>query len=214
MPYKRVDVELGVVNPEKGPISIESYYHRYTATIEVLQMIQKAEREKYDAVIIACFGDPGLEAARELVHIPVIGIAEASILLASMLGHKFSIIVILRCSIPRAERYVRQLGLSSKLASIREIGMGIVELERNREEAEKLIMEKCRRVIEQDGAEVIVLGCAGMSGLAKRVRQELMVPVIDPTIAALKMAEGLVDMGLSQSKVALYGEPSSTDIKK
>lgn len=210
MPYKRADVDLKTVNPNRGAAGIESYYHKSIAALETVKLTRKAEKNHYDAVVIACFSDPGLEAARELVQIPVVGIGEASILLAALLGHRFSIIVILKNSIPRAERLVIQVGLTSKLASIREIGMGVVELERNKKMGKKLILERCKKAIEEDGAEVIVLGCAGMSGLAQSLQNELGIPVIDPTLAAFKIAEILVDLGLTQSKVALYKGPMKT----
>lgn len=92
----------------------------------------------------------------------------------------------------------------SKLASVREIGMGVVELEKDREKGRKLILDHCKKAIEEDGAEVLVLGCAGMSGLAQNLQQKLDVSVIDPTLAAYKFAEVLVGMGLAHSKVALY----------
>jgi allantoin racemase len=208
-PYKRVDVELTVVNPKRGPKGIESYYHKSIVAQEVIPLITQAERNNYDAVVIACFSDPGLEEARELVRIPIVGIGEASILLAASLGHQFSIIVILKNSIPRAERLVHQLGLSLKLASVRTIGMGVVALEQDRGRGTRLILDQCKRALEEDGAELIVLGCAGMSGLAKTLQRELGVPVIDPTVAALKMAEALVDMGITHSKVALYRGPTN-----
>jgi allantoin racemase len=207
-PFKRTDAELDVVNPERGPPGIESYYHKALAAVETIKLTQNAEKNHYDAVIIACFSDPGLEGAREVVHIPVVGIGEASVLLAASLGHRFSIIAILKNSIPRAERLVGQLGLTQKLASIREIGMGVVEMEEAKEKGWQRILERCRTAINVDDAEVIVLGCAGMSGLAQKLQRELGVPVIDPTLAAYKIAEVLVDMGLTHSKIALYQEPA------
>jgi allantoin racemase len=207
-PFKRTDAELDVVNPERGPPGIESYYHKALAAVETIKLTQNAEKNHYDAVIIACFSDPGLEGAREVVHIPVVGIGEASVLLAASLGHRFSIIAILKNSIPRAERLVGQLGLTQKLASIREIGMGVVEMEEAKEKGWQRILERCRTAINVDDAEVIVLGCAGMSGLAQKLQRELGVPVIDPTLAAYKIAEVLVDMGLTHSKIALYQGPA------
>lgn len=207
-PFKRTDAELDVVNPERGPPGIESYYHKALAAVETIKLTQNAEKNHYDAVIIACFSDPGLEGAREVVHIPVVGIGEASVLLAASLGHRFSIIAILKNSIPRAERLVGQLGLTQKLASIREIGMGVVEMEEEKEKGWQRILERCRTAINVDDAEVIVLGCAGMSGLAQKLQRELGVPVIDPTLAAYKIAEVLVDMGLTHSKIALYQGPT------
>ncbi|UCH37762.1 MAG: aspartate/glutamate racemase family protein [Candidatus Bathyarchaeota archaeon] len=207
-PYQRTDVELDVVNPERGPPGIESYYHKAIAAVETIKLTQHAEKNQYDAVIIACFSDPGLEGAREVVRIPVVGIGEASVLLAASLGHRFSIIAILKNSIPRAERLVGQLGLTPKLASVREIGMGVVEMEEAKEKGWQRILERCRSAITVDDAEVIVLGCAGMSGLAQKLQRELGVPVIDPTLAAYKIAEVLVDMDLTHSKIALYKGPS------
>jgi allantoin racemase len=181
-PFKRVDVELDVINPVRGPPGIESYYHKAIAAVETIKLTENAEKNRYDA--------------------------EASILLAASLGHRFSIIAILKNSIPRAERLVGQLGLTQKLASIREIGMGVVEMEKEKERGWKRILERCRTAINIDGAEVIVLGCAGMSGLAQKLQRELGVPVIDPTLAAYKIAEVLIDMGLTHSKIALYKGPT------
>jgi allantoin racemase len=204
---KRPDVELDVVNLERGPYTIESFYDVSIAVPEMLKIVEEANKKNYDAIVIACFADPGIDAARQLSKIPVIGIQETSMHIASMLGHKFSVITPLRHLIPTKERYAKIIGLKDKLASVRSLDIPIIEIEQRPEKTKSRILEVAKEAIERDGAEVIILGCAGMTGYAKELEKELKIPVIDPITVSLKIAEVIVDLGLTHSKIGIYKQP-------
>ncbi|MEM4416710.1 MAG: aspartate/glutamate racemase family protein, partial [Nitrososphaerota archaeon] len=198
--YARPGTEIVAVNPSIGPASIESYYDEALATIGVLEEIRIGEVEKFDGYAIACYGDPGLYAARELARAPVVGIGETSMLMACTLGYKFSIITILDRFIGPVDEMVKRYGLSERCASIRVINTPVLDIERGGETVTKLMVEEGRRAVTEDRAEVLLLGCAGMAGLEEAMEEALGVPVIDGIVAAVKMLEGLVDYGKKTSK--------------
>jgi len=140
-----------------------------------------------------------LDVVKEITKKPVVGIGEASMKLASMLGHRFSVVSTARHSIPNKEALVRKYHLQDMLASVKApaddmVGCG----------DEEKTMQAARAAVEEDMAEVIVLGCAGMAGLDKRIQEALGVPVLDGVICALIIAEGLVRYGVSTSKIRRY----------
>ena len=108
-PFHEPNLEIDVVNAQKGPEGITTWAHKQIQGTEILPMITKAEEDGYDGVVIACFGDPGIEAAKELSNIPVIGIAEAALLLAPMLSRKFLLLETSKSSIPRMEQFIDSL---------------------------------------------------------------------------------------------------------
>lgn len=205
------DVSRPDVHPESvlldcGPISIECEYDEALAAPDTVSKVIEAERDGCDAVVISCFGDPALHAAREKVSIPVVGPGEASMHLAASLGHRFSVVTVVDNLIPLFEDNARLYGLEHSLASVRSIGVTVLDLEETaREWAVQKLVEESILAIDEDGAHVIVLGCTGMTGLADAVHDALTsrgheVPVIDPGLASLKVAEMLVDAGLTHSK--------------
>lgn len=196
----RPDTEITVVSLEKGPASIECWYDEEVAAPWILEKVKDAEDKGYNAVIINCMGDPALYASRELVKIPVIGPCEASMAIASTLGHKFSIITVLKSVIPLFEKLACTYGFEDKMVSVRSVDVPVLELEERRLEIRATLLAESKKAIEQDGADVIILGCTGMVGMAKELYEALGFPVIDPAIAALKFAEALYEMGLSHSK--------------
>lgn len=201
------DTVLEVTNPSSGPGAVASNYDEIVAGFELLRMVQAAEDDGYDAIIIACFSDPAIVAAKELCDIPVVGIAEASMHMACMLGSKFTILTTSRKRIPSKALYVRYNGLESRLASVRALGVSVVETSHEPGKTKEAILNVAREAIEEDGAEVIILGCAGMAGYGKELEEELGVPVLDPNAVALKMAEAMVDLGLKPSKAGLFAHP-------
>lgn len=202
----RPDTEITVKSLDKGPASIESMYDELLAAPWILEEVKEAEEKGFDAVIIDCMGDPGLHAARELVEIPVIGPCEASMALAHMVCHKFSVVTVLQSVIPLLERMVREYGFGERFASVRSIEVPVLELERE-EETRAALLAESKKALEEDGADTIILGCTGMLNMARGLQEALGVPVIDGAVAALKMAESLVDMKLSQSK-RVYPTPT------
>ena len=210
---KRADTELTVVNPERGPVSIESAYDEALAAPPTLELVRQANEEGYDAIVLACFSDPALDAAKEISEVPVIGIEEATLHMAAMLGHKFSIMTSLTSRIPTRDLHVRLHGLESAFASAPALNMPVLEMDANPDEAKARILELARKAVQEDGAEVIVLGCAGLAGYAEDIERELGAVVLDPTSVALKVAEAVADLGLRHSKTGRFARPRVKEIK-
>jgi allantoin racemase len=205
--FARKDTEIEVVNIEHGPESIESAYESAMAEPYALERIKDAEARGFDGVAISCMCDCGLHGGRELVKIPVASACESSILLASALGSKFSMITISGGGVGLIHKLVVQSGLESRLASIRPVDIHVVDLNKDAQKTKDALLKEAREAIQKDGAQVIVLACTGMTGMAHYLQQQLGVPVIDPLGASIKMAETMVDLNLSQSKLA-YPTPS------
>jgi allantoin racemase len=213
---KRNDVEVTVTSLSKGPPHLEYKSYEPLVLVETLEKIVEAERNGYDAVIIGCFDDPGLQEARELVNIPVIGPGEACMHIACTLGHKFSIVTVKKEALARLEDHVYMYGLEKKVASFRFINIGVMEMEKDPEKVYKTILREAKKAIEEDNAEVIVLGCTVETGFMDKLIEELKVPVVDATVVAFKFAEMLADLkkktGLSHSKVYGYRGPSEDEM--
>jgi allantoin racemase len=210
---KRPDTELTVVCPDKGPETIDSAYHEFFTIPPTLGLVKKANDEGCDAVIIAAFPDPGLLAAREISNIPVFGIQETTLHIAAMLGARFSIITTLRQRIPAKREYVYSKGLEHFLASVRCLDQPTAENDAAPEKTKKKVIEVATKAIEEDGAEVIILGCAGMAGYAPEIEAKLNIKVLDPTAVALKVAEAMVDLKLIHSKIGLFHTPPDNPFK-
>jgi allantoin racemase len=206
---KRPDTKLTIVCNEKGPKGIESAYDEALAVPPTLDWVKKGNQEAFDAIIIACFSDPGLVAAKEISKIPVIGIEEASLHMAAMLGAKFSILTTKKERIPSKRERVYRRGLDHFLASVRSLDLSVAETDANPEKTKARILDEAKKAIAEDGAEVIVLGGAGMAGYASDIESKLIIKVLDPTAVALKVAEAMVDLGLTQSKIGLFHTPLS-----
>jgi len=201
--------EVDVVNLEYGPASIESHYDDSLAAPFVVQKILDAEKRGFKAAIINCFMDPGLDAAREVASIPVVGAGESAICLALLVGDKFSIID------PGPARYisrnptkqVRAMGVESRFVSSRGAGIPVLEIDRDLDTTTRRISDEALKAVKEDGADTIVLGCTGFAGLAPKVQALINAPVIDPALAALKTAETLCQLNLHQSKIAFPNPP-------
>jgi allantoin racemase len=198
--YSLSDTEVEVKYIKKAPSSIESYHD---AAISEKYLLDKFEewKEQYDGFIIACHSDIGVDLLRELTDKPVIGIGEASMLFALPLGHKFSILSLKRKKIPQKEDLVKKYGLVNRCASIRSTGLGVVG--DDKEKRGKLIQEG-EKAVKEDGAEILILGCAGMVGLEKEIEKIVGVPTIDGVVSALMIIESLIRYGVSTSKVGKY----------
>src|SRR6476469_9826543 len=150
-----------------------------------------------DAVIIACFGDPGLFALRELAPVPVVGMAEASCHLASTLGRKFSIVTGGHRWVPMLEEFVAAIGLATNLASVRTVESGGADIAAKPDAALDGLAQSCREAVANDGAEVVILGGLGLAGLGERIHAEIGVPVIDNVAASVRMAEAAATLGVA-----------------
>ena len=180
---------IDCVTLAEGPSGIETQAH----VEQVVQPLRRLVLERGDAsaFVIACFSDPGLPLCREATPRPVLGIAECGLLTALTRGERFGILAILPSSLPRHLRYVRQLGQSDRLAGDLPLGLGVVELA-DRERTLERMQEVGARLRDRHGADVLVLGCAGMADYRAPLEEVLGVPVIDPTQAAVTMAIGVV----------------------
>lgn len=195
--------EIVALTPFFGAESVEGNVESYLAAIAVMDRVL-AYREPYDAVIQAGFGEHGREGLQELLDVPVVDITEAAAHLAHLLGHRYSVVTTLDRAVPLIEDRLLVAGLDRHCASVRSSGMSVLELESAPERAVAAIVEEAARAVSQDRAEVIILGCGGMAGLDAAVRAEVQVPVVDGVSAAVKLAESLVQLGLSTSKVRTY----------
>ena len=198
-------VEIFAVNPEFGPPSIEGYYDEVFSIPGIIAEMRKAG--DVDATIIACFDDTGLDAARCLSLAPVVGIGEAAFHVASMIAHKFGVVTTLSRSIAPIEHNLQKYGLASRCSGVRASDVGVLELEEPESNARKSIAAQIERAVHDDGAEAIVLGCAGMADLANDLARTAGVPVLDGIACAVALAESLARLGLRTSKINTYGAP-------
>lgn len=206
---KNADTMLTTINPAMGPVSIEGYYDEAFAVPGLLHEIAShlAADEPPDAIIIACFDDTGLEAARALSPAPVLGIGEAAFHCAACLGHKFSVVTTLSRSIAALENNLLKYGLAARCAKVRACEIPVLELDDPTSNARARIKTEILRAKAEDGAEAIVLGCAGMAAFARAMSAECGLPVLDGVSCAVKFAEALVALGLKTSKCGAYQVP-------
>jgi allantoin racemase len=183
--------------PSMGPASIESHYDEALAVPGLLEVIRSDTTA--DAFVLACFGDPGLDAAREAASRPVIGVAEAAMKTASLLGRSFSVVTTLSRTVGRAWDLTRTYGLERQCAGVHACDIPVLDLEEDRDRTYAVILAFAKNALAQDGSDAVVLGCAGMAGLPELLTAELGVPVVDGVTAATVMAEGLVRLGLRPS---------------
>ncbi len=196
--YAAGEFEVITLPTPGAPVFIDSYEDAAVSVPGMINLVHRYQEEA-DAFIIACHGDPGIDVLKEISGKPVVGIGEASMKLATMLGHRFSVVTTSRQSIPGKEAVVHQYHLDEYLASVK---APLSESEALNDEAP--FLEAARAAIEQDMAEVIVLGCAGLAGLDRSMSRKLGVPVLDGVVCALIIATGLVKAGLGISKAARY----------
>jgi len=198
--------EIVELTPDFGADSCEGNFESYLAAIAVMDKVVRYP-EPFDAVIQAGYGEHGREGLQELLDVPVVDITEAAASTAQFLGHKYSVVTTLDRAVPLIEDRLKLAGLTDRLASVRASGLGVLELESDPQRAVAAIVEQSRIAVEQDKAEVICLGCGGMAELEEQVRQATGVPIVDGVRAAVTIAESLVRMGLSTSKVRTYAPP-------
>ncbi len=176
----------------EGPFGIESQRDVESVVLPLRRMVEADNAA--DAFVIACYSDPGLHLCREGTRRPVFGIAECAVLTALARGDRFGVIAIAQKSIRRHVRYLRQMGLVERLAGERPLGVSVAESAS--EGTLKQMVATGRALIDEDGADVVIMGCAGMARHRRPLEDALGVPVIDPTQAAVAMAVGTVRVGL------------------
>ncbi|MCE4026936.1 MULTISPECIES: aspartate/glutamate racemase family protein [unclassified Microbacterium] len=198
--------EIIGLTPDFGAESCEGNFESYLAAIAVMDKVVRFEGE-YDAVIQAGYGEHGREGLQELLTVPVVDITEAAASTAMFLGRSYSVVTTLDRTVPLIEDRLILGGLHDRCASVRSSGMSVLELESDPERAVEAIAAEAQKAVEIDRAEVIVLGCGGMAELKDRVVELCGVPVVDGVQAAVQVAESLVRLGLTTSKVRTYASP-------
>ena len=198
--------EIIGLTPWFGAESVEGNFESYLAAIAVMDRVLAYEGP-YDAVIQAGYGEHGREGLQELLNVPVVDITDAAASTAMYLGHAYSVVTTLDRTVPLIEDRLKLSGLYDRCASVRASGLAVLELEADPQRAVEAIVEQAERAVRDDKAEVICLGCGGMAGLDEQIRQRTGVPVVDGVSAAVTMAESLVRMGLSTSKVRTFATP-------
>ncbi|WP_277223052.1 aspartate/glutamate racemase family protein [Mycolicibacterium hassiacum] len=196
---------------DEGPSSIECRYDEAMCTPLVLERIRRAAAEGVDGVVVNCFMDPALRAAREMVSIPVAGPGESAMMLACLLGRMFSVVLPAASGEPIVEEQAAVYVGRQRLASVRSVEMPVAGM-RDHERLLPTLVEQGRLAVEEDGADVVILGCTGMGGVSEGFRREfgslgLGVPVIDPTTAAVSAIVAQVMSGVAHSERA-YALPS------
>jgi allantoin racemase len=203
-------VTVLAVTSAMGPASIESHYDEALAVPGVLAAVRDGERAGAAAHVIACFGDPGLAAAREIADGPVVGIAEAAMHLATFLGRTFSVVTTLPRTAGRSWDLARGYGFGAACAGVHACDIPVLDLDSP--EARASVGKACAAARDTDGCDAIVLGCAGMTGLARALTAELGIPVVDGVAAAVTLAQSLVALGLSTGKRGEFARPPAKPV--
>ncbi|MQU09279.1 aspartate/glutamate racemase family protein [Pseudomonas helleri] len=198
--------EIIGLTPDFGADSVEGNFESYLAAIAVMDKVMSYD-QPFDAVIQAGYGEHGREGLQELLNVPVVDITDAAASTAMYVGRAYSVVTTLDRTVPLIEDRLRLSGLWDRCASVRASGLAVLELEVSPERALEAIVRQAELAVSEDRAEVICLGCGGMAGLDEQIRQRTGVPVIDGVSAAVTVAESLVRLGLSTSKVRTYAQP-------
>jgi allantoin racemase len=200
---------LAVTAP-MGPSSIESHYDEALAVPGVLAAVRDGEQAGADGHVIACFGDPGLAAAREIADGPVVGIAEAALHTATYLGRSFSVVTTLSRTTGQARDLIRSYGFAAACAGVHACDIPVLALDSPG--ARAAIAKACAAALDADRCDAIVLGCAGMTGLSAELTAELGIPVVDGVAAAVTTVAALVAQGLRTSKRDEYARPAAKPV--
>ena len=197
--------EIVAVNPARGPASIEGYYDEALSLAGLIEAV--AAHPGADGIVIACFDDTGLDAVRCMTTAPVVGIGEAAFHFASLLANRFSVVTTLARSVPAIEYNLVRYGLASRCAGVRASDVPVLDLERGDPATRARIAAEIGAAIETDRAEAIVLGCAGMTDLARSLGDEFGLPVLDGVACAVALCEAVARLGLSTTKLGGYAPP-------
>lgn len=196
--------QLRVVQPPGGAESIESWFESYLSAVAMLPLLK--EHPDVDGIVLACFGDPGLFAFREIVRVPVVGIAEASFLTACMVGLKFGVIVGSAKDAACLEDFLWSLGLHRRCAGFEWIDMAVLEMASDRKDTLARLVEAAQG-LKRKGAESAILGCANLGDFREDLERGSRIPVIDPIETACWQLRALVEMGLKTSRAAMFETP-------
>ena len=199
-------VQVTALQPDFGPRSIEGFFDETVAAAGVAALVRQ-HAAGHDAVVIACFGDPGLDAAREATTVPVLGIAEAAFHAASFVATGFSVVTTMTRTCIIAEHLLHRYGFERRCRGVHGSDIPVLALEDGGAACLPAIEALARQALAADRSGAIVLGCAGMANLCATLQQRLQVPVIDGVAAAVHLAQALVHLGLGTSKLGDYARP-------
>ncbi|MFE9437642.1 aspartate/glutamate racemase family protein [Streptomyces sp. NPDC006602] len=195
------------LTPAWGPESAEGWLDSHLSAAAVIDLLRTYDGPPYDAVVMAGFGEHGREGVRELVDVPVVDITEAAAHLACLLGRRYGVVTTLQRSCGQIEDSLELAGVGRNCAAVVGTGLSVLDLgEEDRERTEAAFLVAAEQACRA-GAEVLVLGCAGMTGLEQVVGEKLGLPVVDGVAAAVKLAESLVTLGLTTSRAGSYAKP-------
>lgn len=203
----RPDTHLDMFAAASGVPYVESSLELYLSSAAVARKVVEVAQMGYDAVVGTAFLDNGLDAARELVDIPVVGPAKTTLYMAATLANTFAVITAAGDLPKHVRAYAKVLGVADRLVAVPTLKCTVADFLRDEAQAVAMITTLGRQLMEEQGAEALVLGCGATTGLAPQVARELGIPVLDPGLTAFKYAEMLVDLGLSHSKRAFPYNP-------
>jgi len=208
------DTEVIVEAVTAGPLSIESTIEDYMAVPELLKLLHNVQM-KYNAVVIGCFGDPGLRPARELATIPIIGPFEASVLFASMIGDDFSVLTVLDEIIPLLRSVMREMEVESRCKSVRTLGIPVQELASDENKTLQVMVKVSQQMTSEDRPASIILGCMSEAFLLfdEKMQPSVDVPLINPAKVAIKTAEMFASLKMTHS-IASYPTPNLEKLYK
>ncbi len=200
------DWQCTVQHAPAGPESLESWYDYHLSTVCVVPLIVEAA-EQYDGILLACFGDPGVYALKEISRVPLLGIAEASMSLALLLGGKFGILAGMKRAVQLMDSMVRTYGLEARYAGCESLDMRVLDFDAQPERTLETL-SACAQRLRDRGADVLLLGCAGLTAFVERFQQRMSMPVIDPVEAGCRLLKSVVEQRLNLSHVGLYSKPA------
>ena len=200
--------ELVPVTTKGGTRNIDSAFGDYLSGAYVIRTcLEAAPLHQPDGVVLAGFGRVGIDALKEALTIPIVSIAEASMAMACLLGHRFTTLTMLQQFIPYQQDLVRLFGFEAKCASVRAININVEECVTNRDKALAELSAEIRKIVAEDRSEVVILACAGLCGYDTELSRLAGVPVLDPVAVAVKVTEGFVGLGLAHSKLRKFAHP-------
>lgn len=202
------NIKVECCSLKMGPMSIETIYDESFATVALIrhieEMMNKEDKMPFDAIVINCFADPGVDALREILDIPVVGAGESAISLASLIAPRFSIISIQKNSVPHAYKRISTMGISSRVAGVYGVELPILDIGKSKDVLINMISNAGEKAITRDAADALVLGCTGMADLAGVVSKKLGIPVIEPTSAGIWAAISMISIGITHGRNWMY----------
>ena len=201
------DTEIIATNPTDSPASIEGHYDEVMSVRGLVDIVAGGESTGVDAVLVACFDDPGIGACREIASGPVMGMCEAAMIAASVVATSFSVVTTLPRSVPIIEDLAIKYGMDRRCRKVRAADLPVLALEDDDGDAYTRVREEITLSRNEDHIEAVILGCAGMADLTHRLTRDTGLPVIDGVVAGVKLLEGLVGAGISTSKIGAYAQP-------